>query len=103
MCEFPNTRAGCHNPNDSGVGDFVLDLELGLQTAEAGSESKQGETNRKPEQEREPRSKKGTLIKTLCAFRESRDMGFETCRLDQYFLTATGYCFLSHLLKVYLS
>ena len=55
---FQNTRAGCRNPNDSGVGDFVLDLELGLQTAEAGSESKQEETNRKPEREREPRSKK---------------------------------------------
>lgn len=31
------------------------------------------------------------------------DVGFETCGLDQYVLTATGYCFVSHLLKVYLS
>lgn len=54
--------AACHNGRDSHVGDFVLDLEPRLQTAEAGNESKQRD---KQKAGSEDLVAKGTLIKTL--------------------------------------
>lgn len=51
--------AQCHDPNDSYVSDFVLDLELRRQTADPGSESKHSEAQTKN------LVAKGTLIKTL--------------------------------------
>lgn len=72
-CEPPNTAAPrwrlsvCHHPNDSHVGDFVLDSELRLQT--------KGDWQWVNSIEREQRLSQGellvakaTLIKTLCVF-----------------------------------
>lgn len=57
--------AACHDGKDSHVGDFVLDLEPRLQTAEAGNESEQRD---KQKAGSEDLVAKGTLIKTLWVF-----------------------------------
>lgn len=73
MCEFTNTSICalevlivCHNPNDSHVSDFVLDLETETADMATGTESKYRKTNRKAREE-EPCGK-GSVIKTLCVF-----------------------------------